>query len=614
MAFNFNWAPLTADAGFYERAQELLNTALNKSPKPPIIVDDILVNELSLGHVPPDLEILEIGDLAEDRFRGIFKMSYNGDAFITLKTRIQANPLNTHLSTRPSFASPQPLAASSGLTIPLQITLSDIKLSGFIILVFSKQKGITLVFRNDPLESLKVSSTFDSIPFVRDHLQKEIEGQVRILLMDELPAIIHRLSLRLFSPEHKAQPRQTEVEQEKEEHPIDPFASPPVDAVDSGGHAISAADISSMSLDSSIETQSLFSRKNLIRLATLTDSHRTLSLFTPNISDVVFRAWAGPIERGEMTSRQSPIITPAISRTHSYSGSMSTTYSFSDSSLPTRPALSHSLSSYTAGGGARHSKAHGAKKRRKRVVNLRKKPDSDEHELISEDGSTVTDSTSVTGSESSISLIMQNTPRARPEDRNRDAMIDPVTPPLSPRATIRASRVQQQGHRANTPPASPLSHRISRRRSSAGAEARPEAILQTSPHSIPEPHHQQRTLRQRRLSRSQDLSDPDATPHASMFLPETRQTQSQPQPQSQQLGSHPKEFDRKDSARPPSTRPPIPNFLQFITDSSNSSSIAEQAWMMKLANEVARRYQEERHKGTFGSSSSQDAPPPAYAQ
>lgn len=89
MAFNFNWSPLTADAGFYERARDLLTTALNKSPKPPIIVDDIFVTELNLGSVPPDLEILEIGDLAEDRFRGIFKMCYSGDAYLTLKTRVQ---------------------------------------------------------------------------------------------------------------------------------------------------------------------------------------------------------------------------------------------------------------------------------------------------------------------------------------------------------------------------------------------------------------------------------------------------------------------------------------------------------------------------------------------
>lgn len=109
MAFNFNWSPLTADADFLPRAQDLLTTALNKSPKPPIIVDDILVNELNLGSVPPELEILEIGDLAEDRFRGIFKMCYSGDAFLTLKTRVQVSYIHNSIplsSTIPLFATP----------------------------------------------------------------------------------------------------------------------------------------------------------------------------------------------------------------------------------------------------------------------------------------------------------------------------------------------------------------------------------------------------------------------------------------------------------------------------------------------------------------------------
>jgi distribution and morphology protein 34 len=101
MAFNFNWSPLTADAEFYQRAQEMLTTALNKSPKPPIIKDDILVNEFNLGSVPPELEILEIGDLAEDRFRGIFKMCYSGDAFLTLKTRVQVCSALTYLGISP---------------------------------------------------------------------------------------------------------------------------------------------------------------------------------------------------------------------------------------------------------------------------------------------------------------------------------------------------------------------------------------------------------------------------------------------------------------------------------------------------------------------------------
>ncbi|KAK5280276.1 ERMES complex subunit, partial [Exophiala xenobiotica] len=318
MAFNFNWSPLSTDAGFLPRAQELLTNALNRAdPKPAIIVDDIVVNELNLGDVPPELEILEIGDLAEDRFRGTFKMMYKGNAYLTLKTKVQANPLNTYLGTRSAFASPQPLAADTGLTIPLQITLSEFRLSGFIILVFSRQKGLTLVFRNDPLESLRVSSTFDSIPFVANFLQKEIETQLRGLLMDELPAIIHRLSLRLWVPEHNAQEERDlgTAPTSKDEVVVDPLASPPQDPVDSTGAVLTPAEVASLSLDSSVETQSLFSRKNLIRLATLTDSHRTLSLFTPSIRDTVFRAWTGPLERGEMppsqTHTRAP--TPALS-------------------------------------------------------------------------------------------------------------------------------------------------------------------------------------------------------------------------------------------------------------------------------------------------------------
>ncbi len=56
-------------------------------------------------------------------------------------TTTQANPLNTYLAAKPGFTSPQPLAAASSLTIPLQITLSEIKLSAFIIVVFSAAEG-----------------------------------------------------------------------------------------------------------------------------------------------------------------------------------------------------------------------------------------------------------------------------------------------------------------------------------------------------------------------------------------------------------------------------------------------------------------------------------------
>lgn len=446
MAFNFNWSPLIADT---TRAREMLTTALNKSPKPPIIVDDIFVNELNLGRTPPDLEILEIGDLAEDRFRGIFKMSYTGDAFLTLKTRVQANPLNTYLSMKPSFASPQPLAAASGLTIPLQITLSDFRLSGFVILVFSRQKGLTIVFRNDPLESLKVSSTFDSIPFVRDYLQKEIEGQLRNLFMEDLPAILHRLSLRLWVPEYRDREEEEARQQSKkdEEKPIDPLASPPQDPVNANAGSLDE-DFSTFSLDSNGESHASFSQKNLLRLAALNDSQRTLSLFTPMIRDAVFRAWAGSNDRVEFSGTSTPSLTASgLSRIQSSFGNYVSTASAASSvtggsdtgTFSSRPSLASFASThgttYSMGG----PRSKPGRKRKNRVVNLRRGCAQTEGRGAGDEASTADASSTPTTPPSASSSSVDH-------DETRENEDELVTPPSSPNASakVRFQETQRQ--------------------------------------------------------------------------------------------------------------------------------------------------------------------------
>lgn len=600
MAFNFNWSPLATDASFYQRAKELLTNALNRAgPRPVIIVDDFLVSEFNLGEIPPELEIVEIGDLAEDKFRGTFKMRYQGDAVLSLKTKVQANPLNNYLATRNSFATPQPLAAATGLTIPLQITLSEIRLSGFVILVFSKQKGLTIVFKDDPLESLRVSSTFDSIPFVANHIQKEIEKQLRNLLMEEMPAIIHRLSQRFWAPEGRTG---EEIDQHASDNSrdggvVDPLASPPQDPVDAKGNVLSSAEIASLSLDSSIETQSLFSQKNLIRLATLTDSHRTLSLFTPSIRDAVFRAWTGPLERGEMPAFQSRAATPALSRTHSHAGSLSTWTGDSAISRPSLASFPSSATTYSLGGG-RHGRT---RKRKKRVVNLRKQPETGEVETIIEDGSTVTDSASVTESTSEAPSVFSAPPLTGSSTFAReDDLPSPQTSPKLSRRSLNERRVmslpmQELGESSNTGA------------STASTHVRPQSSART----YQSESEQYETIRARRRQPVPSVLDIDATPRASMYLPDKEPTPDRRLSQHEalyQMGS-------TEKASAESVQPPLPNFLQFINDSNNNSSIAERAWMAKMASEMSRRYEEERSKGTFGlPRSSTGSPPPAYAR
>ncbi|KAK0921677.1 ERMES complex subunit [Friedmanniomyces endolithicus] len=566
MAFNFNWSPLIADT---DRVRDMLTRSLNKSPKPPIIVDDIIVNELNLGSTPPELEILEVGDLAEDKFRGIFKMSYTGDAYLTLKTRVQANPLNTYLSNKPSFASPQPLAASSGLTIPLQITLSDIRLSGFVILVFSKQKGITLVFRNDPLESLKVSSTFDSIPFVRDYLQKTIESQLRVLFMEDLPAIIHRLSLQMFSTEYQtADTQEPTKDRNGQRAPIDPFANPAQQPTDSFGQPLESS--ATFSLDAPTETYASFSQKNLLRLAALTESQRTLSLFTPSMRDTVYRAWASAADRNELSNVGS----------HSAWSSSAPSQASETPSANTRPGLASFPSAptvYSLASSAPRSRA--GRKRKNRIINLRKeKVEGDVSDVASvSSGYPESADRSATGS---TAPSLEAEPTMYPSARVREGEIS--TPPRSPRKKV--------GFQQASEPT-----RLSAESASA---RRPVTPRNTAPVQV---------------------EDDDQTPRASMHLPKDRNhtPKAEPRPSRQRL--------TRMQTLPTRDKPPeLPRRASDLSVHSlgaassgsegSTGGILEQAWMMRMANEIARKVAEEKgRRPTWRAGGDEgEVPPPAY--
>jgi distribution and morphology protein 34 len=286
MSFKFNWDSFNDD-NFYDKLRALLTDALNKGNKPPILSDRIIVRELYLGEESPQLEILEVGDVADDRFRGIFKLTYNGDASITLATKIQANPLKVYSMSAPTFVTPTFLGASAPLSIPLKLTLSDIQLSGIIILVFSKAKGLTLVFRNDPLQSIRVSSTFDSFPGIARFLQAQIEKQIRSLFREELPAILHRLSHR-WTPSsglvlHKGAATTS--------------TSSGPNGAEKGGLVVDDVDKDS-NIESSAKTMFMdinpdlpvISELNMKKIKNLGASQQTLSLFSPKIPDTLYRA------------------------------------------------------------------------------------------------------------------------------------------------------------------------------------------------------------------------------------------------------------------------------------------------------------------------------------
>lgn len=194
MSFIIKWPEFSND--FIEKAKEQLTIALNKGQKPANIVDRIVVTSLNMGTVPPDLELLEIGEFSDTKFRGILKLQYNGNGFLVLQTKVQANPLTS--TQHALLINPHQgyLAAHQPLVVPMQLKISQLNIRGIFVLVVDKFRGITVSFKNDPLESVQVSSTFDNVSNIRRFLQGLIEKELRQLLQETLPLLIHTMSLR----------------------------------------------------------------------------------------------------------------------------------------------------------------------------------------------------------------------------------------------------------------------------------------------------------------------------------------------------------------------------------------------------------------------------------
>jgi len=193
MSFAFNW-PRSFPASFYESAKTSLDQALNSGQKLPLVADKIRVVDLHLGTIPPELDLLGIDELStgDDGFSGRFMLSYSGDAFVSLATNLhvsdmkrnvlatnwsivsdmwlrQVNPLTQYKHALEMLATPSVLLTTAEMFV--QLTLSHLRLRCVVSMSFSKTNGLALTFKDDPLESLTVSSSFDSFSVVQQFIQ-----------------------------------------------------------------------------------------------------------------------------------------------------------------------------------------------------------------------------------------------------------------------------------------------------------------------------------------------------------------------------------------------------------------------------------------------------------
>lgn len=131
------------------------------------------------------------------------------------------------------------------------------------------------MFRNDPLESIKTSSTFDSIPTIARLIQSQIENQLRLLFREEIPAIIYKLSQRWTPNGNAAVATNATLNSEKDAKNGGLPSSPRVKPV-------TLAEVNP-------DLPSL-SPTNMVQLNLLGQAQQTLSLHTPAISDAVCRS------------------------------------------------------------------------------------------------------------------------------------------------------------------------------------------------------------------------------------------------------------------------------------------------------------------------------------
>jgi mitochondrial distribution and morphology protein 34 len=86
------------------------------------------------------LEILEITELFPDRFKGIFKFIYNGDATLTLHTKVQANPLSTiHPFKKQTLNIKSRInLAAKPFLVPMDMSISNLQMKAIVVLVVDK--------------------------------------------------------------------------------------------------------------------------------------------------------------------------------------------------------------------------------------------------------------------------------------------------------------------------------------------------------------------------------------------------------------------------------------------------------------------------------------------
>ncbi|KAF2070037.1 hypothetical protein CYY_008645 [Polysphondylium violaceum] len=200
MSFKLSWGNF--DNNFIENLKNTLTDTLNNGPPIPNITDKLSVYNLVLGDLAPQVELLEI-DPSKDKLTFVFKFKYQGNALLELRTNVQANPvylgssLNIKSKREKNMLKNLRLGpASKPHVIPLSIVIKDIDFEGVLSVSIVNAK-IEASFKEDPLKSINIVTSFDEFPPAAAFIKSLVEGQLRDFIMKEFPTIVGSITIPL---------------------------------------------------------------------------------------------------------------------------------------------------------------------------------------------------------------------------------------------------------------------------------------------------------------------------------------------------------------------------------------------------------------------------------
>jgi distribution and morphology protein 34 len=203
MAFEFNWPEF--DPALVEEVKSKVTVLLNQGEKPEAICADLTVSELSFGTQAPHLELVDIPDVSENVFKAVFRVAYSGDGYLALRTKVQVNPFYPASSkTNRAIQDLGILIAHESVVVPLALKISQLQLEGVLEISLSKndsQAKVAAFFREDPLKSVTITSSFDEFGSVKKYLQETVEGSLRKLFVEDLPKIMDSVSAKIKLPD-----------------------------------------------------------------------------------------------------------------------------------------------------------------------------------------------------------------------------------------------------------------------------------------------------------------------------------------------------------------------------------------------------------------------------